>query len=146
MRKPERIDTLIPHAGAMCLLQRVIAWTPNMIKAVSATHSETSNPLRSRDRLRAVHLCEYGAQAMALHGGLVAASEGARAEPGLLVSLREVRFSVDWAHDLPGELEIVAWRLYSGPGGWQYRFLVEGEGRHLASGRAAVIVARALPA
>ena len=87
---PERSDhdaaapawrTLIPHQGAMCLLDDVVAWDDQRIHARSDSHRRDDNPLRSDGRLRAVHLCEYGAQAMAVHGGLVARAAGGVASP-----------------------------------------------------------------
>jgi len=88
--------------------------------------------------LAAVHLCEYGAQAMAVHGGLLARQAGATAEPGLLVSLRDVKFLVSHVAE-PGALEVRATRLHSGEAGWQYEFEVRAAGRILASGRAMVM-------
>jgi predicted hotdog family 3-hydroxylacyl-ACP dehydratase len=63
------IAQLIPHQGAMSLLDRVASWNETIIIATSTTHRRMDHPLRHRERLRAVHLCEYGAQAAALHGG-----------------------------------------------------------------------------
>ena len=74
----------------MCLLDEIVAWDENAIHARSRSHQRTDNPLRSDDCLRAVHLCEYGAQAMAVHGGLLARAAGGSAAPGFLVSLRAV--------------------------------------------------------
>jgi predicted hotdog family 3-hydroxylacyl-ACP dehydratase len=65
----------------MCLLDEVGGWDDEAIHARSASHRAAGNPLRSDGQLRAVHLCEYGAQAMAVHGGLVARAAGTRAEP-----------------------------------------------------------------
>jgi predicted hotdog family 3-hydroxylacyl-ACP dehydratase len=76
---------LVPHQGTMCLNERVMAWDEERVVLATATHRSPLNPLRRRGRLRAVHLCEYGAQAMAVHGGLCAQAAGARAAPGLLV-------------------------------------------------------------
>ncbi|MGH8327695.1 MAG: phosphotransferase, partial [Steroidobacteraceae bacterium] len=86
----EAIAALIPHQGAMCLLERVLEWDAEHAVLATATHRSPDNPLRSCGRLRALHLCEYGAQAMAVHGGLVARAAGSQARPALLVSLREV--------------------------------------------------------
>jgi len=140
MGVPERIEDLVPHAGGMCLLERVIEWDAQRVVAATATHRDPRNPLRSAGRLRAVHLCEYGAQAMAVHGGLLAAADGGRALPGLLVSLREVVLNADFVDDLPGELRVEALRLHGTPGSWQYRFSVTHEGHELAAGRAAVML------
>lgn len=136
------IEVLIPHRGAMCLLERVLEWDAERIRIATATHRSPQNPLRSHGRLRALHLCEYGAQAMAVHGGLIAQAAGTRARPGLLVSLREVALHCEYVDDLPGELEVEARRLLESAGSWQYAFAVRHAGERLAEGRAAVIARR----
>jgi len=138
----DAIAALIPHQGAMCLLERVLEWDADRISLATATHRSADNPLRARGRLRALHLCEYGAQAMAVHGGLVAQAAGSRAQPGMLVSLREVRFYRGYIEDLPGELEVEARRLLQTAGSWQYVFTVNHASEQLASGRAAVMLPR----
>jgi predicted hotdog family 3-hydroxylacyl-ACP dehydratase len=70
------IEQLIPHAGGMCLLERVLAFDDTGLHAQSDAHRDPAHPLRRDGRLSALHLCEYGAQAMAVHGGLLAAREG----------------------------------------------------------------------
>ncbi len=138
----EAIAALIPHQGAMCLLDRVLEWDANRILLATASHRSKDNPLRSGGRLRTLHLCEYGAQAMAVHGGLMAQAAGSRAQPGMLVSLREVRFHRDYIEDLSGELEVEARRLIESAGSWQYSFVVRHGGDRLAEGRAAVMMMR----
>ena len=137
----ERIAALIPHAGAMCLLQRIEHWDDTSVTVATATHRDSANPLASRLGLRAIHLCEYGAQAMAVHGGLTAKARGARAQPGLLVSLRDVSLGCDFVQDLEGELLVEARRLHESDMAWQYEFRVTHAGRLLAQGRATVSVA-----
>ncbi len=131
---------LIPHQGEMCLLDAVIEYDATHIHAISATHRDAQNPLRANDRLHAVALCEYGAQAMAVHGELLARERGDRARPGYLVALREVELHVEYIHDLPGSLDVHAEQLLDAGGSLQYAFRVEHRGRVLASGRAAVLV------
>jgi predicted hotdog family 3-hydroxylacyl-ACP dehydratase len=133
------IAQLIPHQGAMSLLDRVASWDGTSIVALSATHHAADHPLRSQGGLRAVHLCEYGAQAAALHGGLVARAAGTRAAPGYLVALRDVSFSCSHIHELAGELEIRAELLLQDGGSWQYGFAASHAGHSLASGRVAII-------
>lgn len=137
----ERLDwrELIPHRGAMCLLDRVVAHDDASIHAVAVSHHDPGNPLRSDGMLRAVHLCEYGAQAMAVHGGLLAHGRGETAAAGLLVALRAVELHVVRVDDLPGELRVHARRLLDGGASWQYEFRVEHAQRVLAYGRAAVM-------
>lgn len=131
---------LIPHQGRMCLLDSVAHWDDARIHARSGSHAREDNPLRSGGRLRALHLCEYGAQAMAVHGGLLAQAAGGRAAPGLLVSLRAVQLPREYADDLPGLIDIHAERLLATTDSWQYAFRVEYRGELLAQGRAAVMV------
>ena len=132
---------LIPHAGSMCLLDEVVGWDVETIHARSDSHRRADHPLRSDGRLRALHLCEYGAQAMAVHGGLLARAAGASAAPGYLVSLREVELRVERVDALAGAIDVHAERLLGGAGSWQYAFRVEHAGTTIASGRAAIIAA-----
>jgi len=141
MAVDECIAALIPHAGAMCLLQRIEHWDDTSVTVATATHRDSANPLASRLGLRAIHLCEYGAQAMAVHGGLTAKARGERAQPGLLVSLRDVSLGCDFVQDLEGELLVEARRLHESGTAWQYEFRVTHAGRLLAQGRATVSVA-----
>ncbi|HXS26201.1 MAG TPA: hypothetical protein VN730_00910 [Steroidobacteraceae bacterium] len=140
----EAIAELIPHQGTMCLLERVLEWDADRILLATASHRAEDNPLRARGRLRALNLCEYGAQAMAVHGGLIARAAGARAQPGMLVSLREVRLHRDYIEALPGELLVEARRLLQNAQSWQYAFTVSHAGVPLAAGRAAVMVRSSL--
>jgi predicted hotdog family 3-hydroxylacyl-ACP dehydratase len=131
--------TLIPHQGLMCLLDDIVAWDENSIHARSRSHQRIDNPLRSDDCLRAVHLCEYGAQAMAVHGGLLARAAGGMAAPGFLVSLRAVELAVARIDDLGDALDVHAEKLIAGETGWQYHFRIEHAGVTIAEGRAAVL-------
>ncbi len=142
MPLPDAIAALIPHAGAMCLNERVLAWDAGRIALATTTHRDPANPLRRDGALHALHLCEYGAQAMAIHGGLCAQAAGGRAEPGLLVSLRDVKLHAQRIDTLEGELRIEAERLPESAGSWQYVFRAWHGERLLAEGRAAVIARR----
>ena len=133
------ISALIPHQGEMCLLDRVLEWDNGRIVLATSTHRSPSNPLRLDGRIRAIHLCEYGAQAMAVHGGLRAQAEGRTTQPGFLVSLRDVQLNIDFIDHLPGDLTVTAQRLLETPGSWQYTFTVENGATLLATGRAAVV-------
>jgi predicted hotdog family 3-hydroxylacyl-ACP dehydratase len=135
------IADLVPHAGSMCLLERVIEWDDVSVTVATATHRAPSNPLREHGRLRALHLCEYGAQAMAVHGGLRAHARGGRARPGLLVSLRDVVLHCDYVDELGGELIVAARCVHESPSAWQYDFEVRHGQIQLARGRAMVSVA-----
>ena len=131
---------LIPHQGSMCLLDAVVEFTAETIRARSDSHRRTDNPLRSDGILRAAHLCEYGAQSMAVHGALLARAAGHAAAPGFLVSLRGVTLAVSRIDDLAGPLEVFGERLLGSESSWQYAFRIEHAGIESASGRAAVML------
>jgi predicted hotdog family 3-hydroxylacyl-ACP dehydratase len=135
----ELISQLIPHQGSMSLLDRVVRWDGSSIDAVAISHRSAEHPLRTGGQLRAVHLCEYGAQAAALHGGLVARAAGGTAAPGYLVSLRDVTLACHRIDDLAGELTIHAELLLQDSGSWQYLFAASHDGATLATGRVAII-------
>ena len=136
----DRIAALIPHQGRMCLWDEVLDWDAGTIRLRSRGHRDPAHPLRSHGRLRAVHLCEYGAQAMAVHGGLRASVGGTAAQPGLLVALRDVRLHAGRIDDLAGELEGEAQVLVESGSSQQYAFRISHAGTLLAEGRAAVIL------
>jgi predicted hotdog family 3-hydroxylacyl-ACP dehydratase len=135
------ILSLIPHPGAMCLWDEVVDWDAQSIRLRARSHREPDHPLRSNGRLRALHLCEYGAQAMAVHGGLRARETGDVAKPGLLVALRGVQLHVARIDDLPGMLECEARVLVEAEGSQQYAFRIHHAGALLAEGRTAVMLA-----
>lgn len=131
---------LIPHAGAMCLLDEVVSWDESGLHACSSSHLRADNPLRARGMLHAVNLCEYAAQAMAVHGALRERDAGGLARPGFLVALREVELEVERIDGLPGELQVHVECLIAMADSLQYAFRVEHDGDVLASGRAAVML------
>jgi predicted hotdog family 3-hydroxylacyl-ACP dehydratase len=131
------IAALIPHQGAMCLLDRVAAWTDADIVCHAVSHLDPTNPLRRQGRLSTVCGIEYALQAAAVHGAL---RGGAPQPPGRLVALRNViihRPRLDEAGG--GRLRIEAEREHAGPAGLIYRFRLRAEdGGPLAEGRATI--------
>ena len=136
----DALQALIPHKLGMCLLDEVVAWDDGRIQCRSRSHAAPDNPLRHGGRLRSVHLCEYGAQAMAVHGGLLARAQGGIARPGLLVSLRGVSLARAHVEDLDAALDVDAELLLASAASWQYRFRVCCGTLELADGRAAVML------
>lgn len=134
------ISSLIPHHGSMCLLERVVEWDDQHVVLETASHRSPTNPLRTNGRLRALNLCEYGAQAMAVHGGLRSTVSGVQPKPGMLVSLREVTFGREYVEDLPGDLRVEAVCLQADAASLQYRFRITHGEEVLAEGRAAVVL------
>ena len=139
------IAALVPHQGAMCLWREIVSHDASSVRLRSDSHRDPRNPLRSDGRLRALHLCEYGAQAMAVHGGLLARDSGAAVRAGMLVALRGVALHVARIDDLTGELEGEATLLANGADSQQYAFRITHAGTLLAEGRAAVMLQAPLP-
>ena len=133
------IAARIPHQGSMCLLDAVLAWDSGQIHCRASSHRQPDNPLRAAERLGAACGIEYAAQAMAVHGALLA-PEGAPPRPGYLASVRSVQLAVDRLDDLPQDLDIVAERLSGDEHNILYHFRVEHAGDLLLSGRAAVML------
>jgi predicted hotdog family 3-hydroxylacyl-ACP dehydratase len=134
------LSELIPHAGTMCLLDEVVDWDNMHLHARSASHRRADNPLRSDGVLHAVNLCEYAAQAMAVHGALRAREAGGTVRPGFLVALRDIQLQVERIDDLPGRLQVHVECLLAMADSLQYAFRVEHRGSTLATGRAAVML------
>lgn len=133
------IAARIPHQGSMCLLDAVLAWDSGQIHCRASSHRQPDNPLRAAARLGAACGIEYAAQAMAVHGALLA-PEGAPPRPGYLASVRSVQLAVDRLDDLPQDLDIIAERLSGDEHNILYHFRVEHAGNLLLSGRAAVML------
>lgn len=133
------IAARIPHQGSMCLLDAVLAWDSGQIHCRASSHRQPDNPLRTAARLGAACGIEYAAQAMAVHGALLA-PEGAPPRPGYLASVRSVQLAVDRLDDLAQDLDIVAERLSGDENNILYHFRVEHAGDLLLSGRAAVML------
>lgn len=129
--------SLVPQAGAMCLLSRIERANEREIVCAATSHSSPDNPLRRAGRLAALHLAEYGAQAMAVHGGL--ADPSAKTRGGMLVAIRDLALEVDRLDDIPGELTVTATKLVANADGQIYAFSVSGGGRELGRGRVSVL-------
>jgi predicted hotdog family 3-hydroxylacyl-ACP dehydratase len=135
------IARLVPHGGAMCLLDRALAWDAESVACEADRHRDPANPLRRDGCLPAVCGVEYALQAMALHGALLA---GGAAQPaGYLSSLRDVSLGgAERLDTVAGPLGVRARALAAEAGGFIYRFEVEGGGRTLLTGQAAIILPR----
>lgn len=132
------IARLIPHQGAMCLLDRVTACDADGIACASGTHRDATNPLRRDGGLPAACGVEYALQAMALHGAL---TDGGPQGAGFLAALAGVEIAVARLDDVAGELAVTAEALARESRGFIYGFALEGGGRRLLAGRATVVLA-----
>ena len=135
----DAIAAMLPHAGAMCLLDGLLAWDRGSISCVSRRYLARDSPLRRADGTLGIAAgIELAAQAMALHGGLIAA--GGKPTHGVLASVRDVRFAAAKLDAAAGEVAVDAELLAGDAGGASYRFALTRNGLVLLSGRATVIL------
>jgi predicted hotdog family 3-hydroxylacyl-ACP dehydratase len=136
----------IPHQGSMCLLDSVLSWDDNLIRCESRSHLAPDHPLRAHGRLGAACGIEYAAQAMAVHGALVAErldsgdAVGSPPRSGYLASVRGVTLGVERLDTVAGPLTVNAERITGDASTVLYRFDVQAGAQTLLSGRAVVVL------
>ncbi|TLU74101.1 hotdog family protein [Lichenicoccus roseus] len=132
------ILALIPHQGAMCMLDRVLDWNADRITCESAAHLSDANPLRREGRLGIVCGAEFAFQAAALHGALLAGGVPQRA--GYVAAMRLTLVGADRLDDTRfGLLKISSMLELNDPGGLIYGFALQAEdGTALLQGRGTI--------
>jgi predicted hotdog family 3-hydroxylacyl-ACP dehydratase len=130
----------IPHQGSMCLLHSVLRWDALSLQCAASSHRATDNPLRAHGQLGAVCGIEYAAQAMAVHGALLAKPDQSCARVGYLVSIRGTTLQVARLDDIAEDLLVEASCITANENNILYAFNVSAGGRVLLDGRAAVVL------
>lgn len=132
------LAALVPHAGRMVLLDAVVRWEGGRLLCRSRSHLDPGNPLRRDGRLPAVCGAEYGLQAAALHGAMLAGGVAQRA--GYVARLRDVALRVPYLDEAAfGVLGVEAVLEHSEAGGMVYALVVSGnDGRALVTCRASI--------
>ena len=133
------IASHIPHQGSMCLLDHVETWDKESITCHANSH-RADNPLRAHDQLGIACGIEYAAQAMAVHGALLAPADSERPRVGYLVSVRGMSMHVSRLDDIAADLMITASCIMASESNMLYEFSVKAEGQILLEGRAAVVL------
>lgn len=144
MLSRQAICELMPHAGSMCLIDELLEWSSETIRCRSLSHLSPSNPLRSENGLNAIHAFEYAAQAIGLHGGLLAQSAGQSPASGMLVSLRQATLHRRYLDDTEAALTVSAQRLLADSRNLLYAFELNLGHETVAAGRAAIITQQEL--
>ncbi len=124
----------------MCLLDAVEAWNEQRIQCRATSHRASDNPLRAYGRLGAVCGIEYAAQAMAVHGALLAPPDSPGARVGYLVSVRGTQLYVPRLDDIAADLLVEATCITRGENNILYQFSVSAAGCLLLDGRATVVI------
>ena len=131
---------LIPHHGAMCLLNTVDRWDGAGILCTASSHRDQANPLRRDDRLEAICGLEYAAQAMAAHVGLLEQGKERRLAVGYLGAVKNLILLATRLDDVKGDLTVQATRLVGEMSSFIYVFRVSADGQELLEGRASIFL------
>lgn len=127
----------------MCLLDEVVHWNATRVQCRSSTHRDPTNPLRARDRLAAVCGIEYAAQAMAVHGALIASRIAASPKNapvgGYLASVRNVTLFANRLDDIETDLVATAELVTGDERTVLYDFSVSANNQVLVTGRATIV-------
>ncbi len=136
------LGELVPHAGPMRLLARVLAHEPE--RTVCALDPAASDLFRAADGSVPAWLAlEWMAQCAAAHGGLVARAEGRAPSPGMLVGAKRIAF--ERARFEPGESLQVEARFAGAAGGLAaFECALHADGERVARGTLSVFVSDAL--
>ncbi len=138
------IAARVPHAGRMCLLQRLLQWSPQHILCSAGSHHAADHPLRTAGGLLAPAAIEYASQAMALHGTLNA-EPNADPTPGFLASVRGVTLHVPRLDTVAGELRIRAQQQAGDARQALYLFTLHDDGGALLVDGRATVILNAMP-
>jgi predicted hotdog family 3-hydroxylacyl-ACP dehydratase len=98
-----KIEDLVPHSGDMCLLDEVISFDKESLRASARIKNE--NPFLIDDFVSSWIGVEYMAQAIAAWAGTIAVQKGEAIRLGFLVGTREYnvdssRFAIDTQLDI----------------------------------------------
>lgn len=130
----------IPHQGTMCLLKKVQSWDNEKIVCVADSHRVQDNPLRAHGKLGIACGIEYAAQAMAVHGALLAPANSERPKVGYLVSVRNTIMSVTRLDEIAHDLLITAVCMMANESNMLYHFTLTANDQVLLEGRATVVL------
>jgi predicted hotdog family 3-hydroxylacyl-ACP dehydratase len=134
-KNKQEIEAIIPHSGKMCLIEQVDWWDIDNISCSTNSHRDAQNPLRLNDELSAIHLLEYGAQAVAIHGGLLSKIK----IPGFLAAIRNTKLHIARIDTFDCEIVIKAKAEIKTENGAVYEFVIFAAGEILIEARATVI-------
>lgn len=132
------IAALIPHGPSMCLLHRITAWDEQTIYGESVFDEtlfspDAPHPLADQNGLSSWCLIEYGAQAAAVHAGLLHSGLGA-ARPAYIGAVKSV--SITQPYVIPRTpIKIVATCLMNSANGAIYEISATQSAKVILHGR-----------
>ena len=130
---------LIPHGPAMCLLDAVDGWDQNVINCHTGSSWKDDNPLMEGGELGVASLIEYGAQAAAIHSGLIMSASQEQdvnlEKPAYVAVVKEVEMS---RSIVPDSVDVIACEAHlemATEQGALYRVQLTGDGECLLTGQ-----------
>ncbi len=135
----EELCKLIPHSGSMCLLDKVEFWNTTSIRCRAGNIHHPEHPLRHQGGFSALAAMELGAQAMAVHGGLIARTERLPVTPGYLAAIRNAKIHTADLSDSIQPLIIHATRIMGDQNAQLYEFNIFSAGKSIVSAKATVL-------
>ena len=130
---------LIPHAGPMSLLDEVLDWGETWVECRSDSHRRPRHPLARNGRLAAVCAVEYGAQAAAVHGGLLSRRQGGPPQAGFIAAIKNIDLGVERLDTIEEPLLVRAECLLDLGHNRIFSFLVRTAEHPLVSGRITIM-------
>jgi predicted hotdog family 3-hydroxylacyl-ACP dehydratase len=123
-----QIESCVPHAGTMCLLDAVTHWDATHIVCEAAAPTP-DHPLARAGGVPAVAAVEYAAQATAIHGALL---DDATPRAGMLAKLSDIELAPGC---IDGALRVRAELLSRAESACMYSFSVHDARACCARGR-----------
>ena len=140
------IRRLVPHQGEMCLIAAVETWDERAIVCIATSHRSPANPLRRDGRLAGLHAFEYGAQAAAVHGGLLAGRRGERPALAYLGAIRDGVLQVERLDRIADDLRVTAELVMGDAGSAVYQCRIDAGSTLLAQARLMLVFTARTPA
>jgi predicted hotdog family 3-hydroxylacyl-ACP dehydratase len=137
----DAIAALIPHQGAMCLLEEVLSTNDAGIVCRAVSHRDSGHPLREDGILPAVCGIEYAAQAMAVHGASSGRPQGTARQTRHAGGRAGCRLHVERLDDMRTISSFPRCMLVAEEGGSSTSSFSSAGAKELVRGRAAVSLA-----
>jgi predicted hotdog family 3-hydroxylacyl-ACP dehydratase len=128
----KEIESRLPHAGPMCLLDEVVDWDGDRITCI-AVAGAAGHPLAREGGIPAIAAAEYAAQATAMHGALLENTDTPR--PGMLAMLKKVSLPEAWLPCDGTRITVNATLIGRSDAGCLYGFTVKAAERLVSDGQ-----------
>lgn len=133
------LSTLIPHTDNMCLWETVISYDELHISCQTKRHLDPQHPLKINGKLFKSQLIEFGAQAIAIHGGLLGKNNAGKPRMGYLASVKNIQYGT--LNQDTACLTVVAEALIMNENSKMYQFtLQDADSKMMCQGRILVIL------